>query len=117
MLSLMFFQQFCGINAIVFYLTQIFLKAGFDIENSLLEAAVVSCTQVLATGTAILVVERVGRKVLLVLSSSVMCVAIFALGLFFYFDAHQEVICDNLGTVDTTRESVAEYQESAINAF
>jgi len=61
-------QQFCGINVIVFYLTDIFLKAGFDIDNSLASSALVSLTQVAATGAAIFIVERTGRKILLVIS-------------------------------------------------
>ncbi len=48
MLAIHFTQQFCGINAIVFYLTDIFLKAGLDIDNSLAAAAMVSLTQVRA---------------------------------------------------------------------
>ena len=46
MLTLHFIQQFCGINVIVFYLADIFIAAGFDIENSLSSAAIVSLTQV-----------------------------------------------------------------------
>ena len=47
MLVIHFVQQFSGINAVVFYLTDIFLKAGFDVDNSLANAALVSLTQVL----------------------------------------------------------------------
>lgn len=46
MMAIHFIQQFCGINAIVFYMADIFLKAGLNIENSLAASAVVSCTQV-----------------------------------------------------------------------
>ncbi len=46
MLTIHFIQQFCGINAIVFYLSDIFLKAGLDMNDSLSAAALVSCTQV-----------------------------------------------------------------------
>ncbi len=46
MLVVHFVQQFSGINAVVFYLTDIFLKAGFDVDNSLANAALVSLTQV-----------------------------------------------------------------------
>lgn len=40
-------QQFTGINAVVFYLADIFLDAGFNIEDSLSAAALVTLTQVL----------------------------------------------------------------------
>eukprot|EP00095_Tigriopus_kingsejongensis_P000011 snap_masked-scaffold342_size201858-processed-gene-1.5 protein:Tk00011 transcript:snap_masked-scaffold342_size201858-processed-gene-1.5-mRNA-1 annotation:"nad-dependent protein deacetylase sirtuin-2" len=84
MLALHFFQQFCGINVIVFYLADIFIAAGLNVDNSLAAAAVVSCTQVIATGAAIFVVERLGRKILLIFSATVMAVAIMALGVYFY---------------------------------
>ena len=48
MMSLHAIQQFCGINYVVFYLSEIFLKAGFDIENSLQASSYVSLTQVSA---------------------------------------------------------------------
>ncbi|TRY70088.1 hypothetical protein TCAL_05190 [Tigriopus californicus] len=83
MLTLHFFQQFCGINVIVFYLADIFIDAGLNVDNSLAAAAVVSCTQVIATGAAIFVVERLGRRVLLIFSSIVMAIAICALGVYF----------------------------------
>ena len=113
MLTLHFIQQFCGINVIVFYLADIFIAAGFDIENSLSSAAIVSLTQVpkgsyrssrlpvtylfqvIATGTAVFIVERLGRKLLLMFSSIVMSVSIVALGAFFYLDERKEVICDS----------------------
>ena len=43
-----------------------------------------SYLQVIATGIAVLIVERLGRKILLILSASLMCVSILALGVFFY---------------------------------
>ena len=46
MMSIHFIQQFCGINAIVFYLADIFLAAGLSYDNSLAAAAEVSLTQV-----------------------------------------------------------------------
>lgn len=64
----MFLFQFCGINAIVFYLTDIFLEAGFEVQDGLAGAAAVASTQVFATVVAIFIVDRLGRRVLLLAS-------------------------------------------------
>ena len=44
-LSLMFFRQFCGINQVTFYLQEIFIKAGSDLDAGL-NAFIVSLVQV-----------------------------------------------------------------------
>lgn len=51
-----------------------------------------------ATGASIFLVERTGRKPLLMVSSAGMSVSILSLGLYFYFDEHQEVVCDDFST-------------------
>ncbi len=100
MLAIHFVQQFSGINAVVFYLADIFLKAGFDVDNSLAYSAYVSLTQMAATGASIFLVERTGRRLLLMVSSAGMSVSILALGLYFYFDENKERVCDP-GTTTT----------------
>ena len=45
MLGLMFFQQFSGINAVIFYLTDIFIKANVDLDSGL-SSTLVSLVQV-----------------------------------------------------------------------
>ncbi len=54
----------------------------------------------IATGISVLVVEKFGRKILLILSGAFMAVSITALGVYFYFDAHVECDDTNLDTCD-----------------
>jgi len=62
---LMVLQQFTGINAVIFYSTEIFTSAGVDgAEGSL----IVMATQVVVTGIACLLVDRLGRRLLLLLA-------------------------------------------------
>ncbi len=89
MIMLMFFQQYAGINAVLFYLTDIFNKADVGLSSGL-SATLVTLVQVLATGVAVLIVERVGRKILLMASGALMCVSIVALGAFFYLDENKK---------------------------
>ncbi|KAL3148694.1 species-specific tRNA processing [Trebouxia sp. C0009 RCD-2024] len=59
-----FFQQFTGINTIMFYATQLFAVLGQDAKASLLSTAIVGAVNVGSTIIAIILVDRVGRKVL-----------------------------------------------------
>ncbi|XP_056408746.1 solute carrier family 2, facilitated glucose transporter member 8 isoform X2 [Hyla sarda] len=63
---LMFFQQATGINAIMFYADMIFEEAKF--QNSSLASVIVGLVQVVFTAVAALIMDRAGRKVLLVIS-------------------------------------------------
>ncbi|KAG0475865.1 hypothetical protein HPP92_012310 [Vanilla planifolia] len=66
--GLMAFQQFGGINGIVFYSTQMFVSAGFssgDLGNILL-----GCSQVPIVAIGAILADNCGRKPLLLVSSS-----------------------------------------------
>ncbi|KAG9468621.1 solute carrier family 2, facilitated glucose transporter member 8 [Eleutherodactylus coqui] len=78
---LMFFQQATGINAVMFYADMIFEEANF--KNSSLASVVVGLVQVAFTAVAALIMDRAGRKVLLVLSGVVMAVSTTLLGVYF----------------------------------
>ncbi|XP_063100391.1 solute carrier family 2, facilitated glucose transporter member 8-like isoform X1 [Cavia porcellus] len=65
-ISLMAFQQLSGINAIMFYTETIFEEAKF--KNSNLASVIVGAIQVLFTGIAALIMDRAGRRLLLILS-------------------------------------------------
>ncbi len=96
MIVLMFIQQYSGVNAVFFYLTEIFNKADVGLSSGL-SATLVSLVQVIGTGFAVLIVERLGRKVLLMTSAVGTCISIVALGAFFYLDENKrcEYIYDN----------------------
>lgn len=81
-LILLFLTQLSGINAVIFYTDWIFKAANTDIESSV-STIVVGAMQVIATFVASMTVDRLGRRFLLVMSASIMCVC--NLGLWFYF--------------------------------
>jgi sugar porter (SP) family MFS transporter len=59
------FQQFTGINAIMFYAPVLFQTLGFQSSASLYSAVIVGAVNVLSTVVAIAVVDRLGRRFLL----------------------------------------------------
>lgn len=94
-LALMFFQQFSGINAVIFFTVPIFKSAGSNIDPSIC-AIIVGVVQVLMTFLAAVLVEKAGRKILLIQSSTIMCLCLGALGVYFKLkDGGQDV--SNIG--------------------
>lgn len=59
------FQQFTGINAIMFYAPVLFDSLGFGGDASLYSAVITGAVNVLSTVVAIYLVDRLGRRVLL----------------------------------------------------
>lgn len=82
-MGLMFFQQMSGINAVIFYTNTIFEAADTGIDPNL-ATIIVGIIQVIATFISSLVVDKLGRRVLLLLSSLVMGICLGGLGLYFF---------------------------------
>ncbi|CAG0891792.1 unnamed protein product [Darwinula stevensoni] len=82
-LGLMFFQQFSGINAVIFYTVDIFRAAGSTVDGYL-STIIVGLVNLASTIFANVFVDRLGRKVLMYVSGTVMTVSLAALGAFFY---------------------------------
>ncbi len=78
------FQQFVGINTVIYYAPTIFQQAGFSSASSaILATSVVGIVNVLATIVAILLVDRLGRRMLLLGGSIIMVVALVMLSIIF----------------------------------
>ncbi|XP_047238487.1 solute carrier family 2, facilitated glucose transporter member 8 [Girardinichthys multiradiatus] len=79
---LMVFQQMTGINAIMFYAENIFEQAHF--KDSDLASVIVALIQVIFTGIAAVIMDRAGRKALLIISGFFMMISTTAFGVYFY---------------------------------
>jgi sugar porter (SP) family MFS transporter len=64
-----FFNQFSGINAIMYYAPRIFEMAGLDRTSSLFQSVSVGFTNLVFTIIAMMIIDRVGRKKLLLIGS------------------------------------------------
>ena len=69
------FNQLSGINAILYYLGDIFGAAGFSSLSSNLQSIVIGATNLLATIIAMTLIDRTGRKRLLLIGSVGMALA------------------------------------------
>ena len=74
------FQQFVGINVVLYYGPEIFKNVGFDTNASLFQTIIVGAVNLLFTVVAIRTVDRLGRKPLQIIGALVMAVAMLALG-------------------------------------
>ncbi|XP_023935465.1 facilitated trehalose transporter Tret1 [Bicyclus anynana] len=81
-LGLMFFQQFSGINAVIFYTVNIFKSAGSNIDPSI-ATIIVGVVQTLATYASSLLIEKAGRRILLLQSCIIMGICLIILGTYF----------------------------------
>lgn len=78
------FQQFIGINVVLYYASEIFRNMGSDTDTSLLQTILVGAINLIFTVLAILTVDRFGRKPLMIIGGVGMGICMFALGLAFY---------------------------------
>ncbi len=99
-ISLMVFQQLTGTNVVLFYAGNILANAR--VVNPIVVAGyAVGGTQVLAVLVSVLLVDCVGRKVLLVTSSVLVCLSTGLLGLYNFLTDYVCVHRYNLGPGDT----------------
>ena len=71
-----FFQQITGINAIFYYAPTIFEQAGGSTDSSFLQAIVVGLTNLVFTLVAIWLIDKLGRKPLLLIGTTFMTIAL-----------------------------------------
>lgn len=75
------FNQLSGINAILYYLNDIFAAAGFDQSAADLQAVAIGVTNLAATLAAMAVIDRIGRRTLLLVGSIGCAVALAGVAL------------------------------------
>jgi sugar porter (SP) family MFS transporter len=75
------FQQWCGINVIFNYAEEIFAAAGYNISDTLLNIAWTGTTNIIFTFVALGVVDRKGRRFLLLTGAAGLAVIYLLLGL------------------------------------
>ncbi|MFN8206690.1 MAG: D-xylose transporter XylE [Bacteroidales bacterium] len=83
-ITLSVFQQFVGINVVLYYAGNIFRNMGASTDSSLLQTIIVGIVNLSFTVVAILTVDRFGRKPLMIIGSIGMAISMIALGMTFF---------------------------------
>ena len=87
--GLSFFGQFTGINTVTYYSPTVFRYAGFARSDAIFTTAAIGIITVLATVLGISLVDRWGRRPLLLTSQLTIVAAMTLLGLSFYLGPRQ----------------------------
>jgi SP family arabinose:H+ symporter-like MFS transporter len=90
--SIAMFNQLSGINAILYYLNEIFAKAGFTKVSGDLQSVAIGGTNLLFTVIAMSVIDRVGRKKLLLTGAVGTAVCLAGVAAIFFSGAHQNLL-------------------------
>jgi SP family xylose:H+ symportor-like MFS transporter len=83
-ITLSVFQQFVGINVVLYYATDIFKGMGMSTNASLLQTIIVGAVNLAFTVVAVLSVDHFGRKPLQIIGALVMAVSMITLGVDFW---------------------------------
>jgi SP family arabinose:H+ symporter-like MFS transporter len=83
------FNQLSGINAILYYLNDIFAAAGFSKLSGDLQAVAVGGMNLVATLLGMSVIDKLGRKTLLLIGSVGTAACLFGVSWVFFTNSHQ----------------------------
>lgn len=67
--AIAFFNQASGINAVIYYSAHIFKMAGAAAESAMLQSVIIGLTNMIFTLAALAVIDRFGRKMLMIVGS------------------------------------------------
>ncbi len=79
-------QQVTGIQVVLYYTPEIFKQAGIQSTQALNHTIIVGAVNLLFTLVAIWIVDKAGRKPLLLIASAGMCISLTALGWAFHYE-------------------------------
>jgi SP family arabinose:H+ symporter-like MFS transporter len=90
--SIAMFNQLSGINAILYYLNQIFAQAGFNKVSSDLQAVAIGATNLIFTMIAMTLIDRIGRKKLLLTGAVGTTLCLAGVAYIFLSNTHQSLL-------------------------
>jgi len=83
-IALASFSQITGINAVMYYAPEIFKAAGDGVQSALLQTILVGVVNIISTIVAIVYVDKLGRKLMLLIGSAGMVIFLALIGIFFF---------------------------------
>ena len=90
--SIGMFNQLSGINAILYYLNDIFAHAGFSRISGNLQAVAIGATNLAFTMIAMSVIDKLGRKTLLLVGSVGTAICLAGVSAIFFTHSHESLL-------------------------
>jgi SP family arabinose:H+ symporter-like MFS transporter len=90
--SIAAFNQLSGINAILYYLNAIFARAGFSKVSADLQSVLIGFTNLVFTLIAMSIIDRFGRKKLLIVGSIGTAASLAGVAAIFYAKSHEYLL-------------------------
>ena len=84
-----------GCNAVLFFSVSIFEAAHTSLD-SFVENIILSSVQVFATALSVAIIDKLGRRILLIVSALVMIISLYGLGLYFYYLKHNPTLASKI---------------------
>jgi len=78
------FQQWCGINVIFLFADEVFSSAGYNVSEMLFNVVITGSINLVFTIVAMSLVDRIGRKVLLIIGAGGLAVIYSIIGIMYY---------------------------------
>jgi MFS transporter, SP family, arabinose:H+ symporter len=91
-IAISMFNQLAGINAVLYYSNYIFSMAGFNNLSGNLEAVAIGTSNLVATFIAMGLIDKLGRKSLLLVGSVGMVACLSGVAAIFFRHAHQNLL-------------------------
>jgi sugar porter (SP) family MFS transporter len=82
-LGLAIFQQIVGINTVIYFAPTIFKFAGVSTSKAIGQTVFIGVTNVVFTIVAVMLLDKLGRRVFLLIGTAGLTIALVGLGLFF----------------------------------
>jgi SP family arabinose:H+ symporter-like MFS transporter len=79
--------QMSGITSVLSFLPEVFKNAGQNVQDSFFQSVLVGVVNVIFTGLAIWLVDKAGRKTLILAGTAMQTMALASVGLFYYSHA------------------------------
>jgi nitrate/nitrite transporter NarK len=90
--SIGFFNQLSGINAILYYLNDIFRSAGFSSVSADVQAVVIGAVNLVATLLGISLIDKVGRRTLLLVGAAGTALCLAGVAVVFHTNTHPGLV-------------------------
>jgi sugar porter (SP) family MFS transporter len=90
--SIAMFNQLAGINGLLYYLNDIFAQAGFSKVSGDLQSVAIGATNLLFTMLAMTIIDKVGRKILLLIGSIGTALSLAGVAFIFFTNSHQNLL-------------------------